>query len=59
MDKTIIKFEFTLEQTNLIMASLGRMPYESVAQMIAEIQKQAQSQLPAQDGTVARKLPNQ
>jgi len=58
MDKTILKFEFTIEQTNLMMAALGRMPYESVAPMIAEIQKQAQAQLPAQDETVTRKLPD-
>ena len=30
----IIKFEFTVEQTNLILAALARMPYEAVAPMI-------------------------
>lgn len=44
MEKTL-KFEFTVEQINLILASLGRMPYESVALMIADIQKQAQEQI--------------
>ena len=49
MDKTILKFEFTIEQTNLMMAALGRMPYESVAPMIAEIQKQAQAPVKIRD----------
>lgn len=44
MDKTF-KFEFTVEQTNVILASLGRMPYDSVAALVAEIQKQAQAQI--------------
>lgn len=44
MDKTL-EFKFTVEQTNIILASLGRMPYETVSQLITEIQKQAQSQL--------------
>lgn len=44
-----LKFEFTVEQVNLILASLSRMPYEAVAQMIAEVQKQAQEQI--NDGT--------
>jgi hypothetical protein len=44
MEKTL-KFEFTVEQVNLILASLGRMPYEAVAQMISEVQKQAQEQI--------------
>jgi len=40
-----IKFEFTIEQTNMIMAALVRLPYEAVAPLIAEIQKQADSQV--------------
>lgn len=44
MDKTF-KFEFTVEQTNVILASLGRMPYDSVAALVTEIQKQAQAQI--------------
>lgn len=44
MEKTL-KFEFTVEQTNVILAALGRMPYEAVAGLIAEMQKQAQSQI--------------
>ena len=44
MDKTI-KFEFTIEQTNMELTALSRMPYESVVQIIAEVQKQAQAQV--------------
>ncbi len=40
-----IKFEFTVDQTNMIMTALVRLPYEAVAPLIAEIQKQAQSQI--------------
>lgn len=39
-----LKFEFTIDQTNLILAALGRMPYENVYNMIAEVQNQAKSQ---------------
>ena len=42
--------DLTLEQINIIMSALGNAPYIQVAPVIAEIQKQAQSQLPgAQD----------
>jgi len=40
-----MKFEFTLEETNLVMASLGRMPYESVFQLVDNIKSQAGPQL--------------
>ena len=39
------KFEFTHEQVNIIVAALGRMPYETVFALINDIQKQAQIQL--------------
>ena len=38
-------FEFTIEELNLIMASLGRMPYESVFQLVEKIRQQAAPQL--------------
>jgi hypothetical protein len=48
-----MKFEFTIEEVNLIMAALGRMPYEAVFQMIENIRQQAGSQLPKQeDGAI-------
>ena len=48
----MIKFEFTIEQTNLILAALARMPYEAVSNIIPEIQKQAQSQVDNMPRTV-------
>ena len=45
-----MNLELTIEQVNIIMQALGNAPYITVAPVIAEIQKQAQSQLPgAQD----------
>lgn len=40
-----LKFEFTVEQANIILTALARMPYESVVGLINEMQKQAQSQV--------------
>jgi hypothetical protein len=40
-----MKFEFTLDEINIIMASLGKAPYESVFQVIDKIKEQAQPQL--------------
>ena len=40
-------FEFTLEETNLVLNALGRMPYESVFQLIDNLRNQATPQLPA------------
>jgi hypothetical protein len=51
-----MKFEFTLDEINVIMAALGKAPYEAVAGVIANIQKQAQPQL-EQNGIQTRDLP--
>jgi len=40
-----MKFEFTLEQINTVMAALGRMPYEQVFQLVENIRQQAAPQL--------------
>jgi hypothetical protein len=40
-----MKFEFTIEEINIIMSALGRMPYESVFQLVESIRKQAAPQL--------------
>jgi len=40
-----MKFEFTLEELNVVMAALGRMPYESVFQLVEKIREQAAPQL--------------
>ena len=41
-----MKFEFTLDEVNVIMAALGRAPYEQVFQLVENIRKQAAPQLP-------------
>lgn len=45
----MLKFELSLEEANIILASLGKMPYESVAGLIAKLQKQAAPQLAEQN----------
>jgi hypothetical protein len=46
-----MKLEFTIEELNIIMASLARMPYESVFQIIENIKMQAANQSPSQNST--------
>lgn len=41
-----LKFEFTIEEVNIIMAALVKMPFEQVAQLVGNVQQQAQPQLP-------------
>jgi len=56
---TTIKFELTIDQTNIIFDSLSRMPYQTVVGLIAELQKQAQEQIqPVQQQTVSMPMPN-
>lgn len=40
-----ITLELTVDQVNIILASLGRMPYVEVAAVIEEIRKTAQEQI--------------
>jgi hypothetical protein len=47
-------FEFTIEELNVIMASLGRMPYESVFQLVEKIRAQAASQLQQPEAATER-----
>jgi hypothetical protein len=42
-----MKFDLTIEEANIIMAALGKMPYESVFQLVEKIKAQAQEQLRA------------
>lgn len=42
-----LKFELTLDEANVVLASLGKQPFDAVAQLIQKIQQQAQPQLPA------------
>ena len=43
----MIKLELTVEQINVILASLGKQPFEAVAGVINEIQKQNSPQTAA------------
>jgi hypothetical protein len=56
---TTIKFELTVEQANIVLESLSRMPYQAVAGLIAELQKQAAPQVQSQqEQTVNMPMPN-
>ena len=39
-----MKLDLTIQEANLILASLGRMPYETVFGLIEKIQAQAKEQ---------------
>jgi len=39
-----LKLDLTIQEANLILASLGRMPYEAVFALIENIRKQATDQ---------------
>lgn len=41
----LIKFELSLEDANLVVTALGKLPYESVAGLITKLQAQAAPQL--------------
>jgi len=43
----MINFEFTIEEANLILGALGRMPYESVFQLVDNMRNQAGPQVQA------------
>lgn len=41
-----MKFEFTVEQVNLILHALSKLPYEMSASMFDEVRRQAEPQVP-------------
>jgi hypothetical protein len=43
-----MKLELTVEEVNMILAALGKQPYEFVFKLIGNIQQQAQLQLQAE-----------
>ena len=45
-----LTFNLTLDQTNVILAALGKQPFETVAPVIDTIRQQAQPQLNAAEG---------
>ena len=42
----MFQFELTLDETNLILAALGKQAFETVAPLIGKIKQQAEPQLP-------------
>lgn len=44
----MLKFELSIEEANLILAALGKAPFEQVASLISKLREQAQPQLAAQ-----------
>lgn len=49
----MIRLELEIEETNLILEALGKMPFVSVYQLIGRIQAQAQAQVQVQEQTPA------
>ena len=41
----MLKFELSVDEANLILAALGKAPFEQVAGLIAKLREQAQPQL--------------
>jgi len=50
----MIKLELTIDQVNTILASLGKQPFEAVAGVITEIQKQGGPQAAALEAEAAK-----
>jgi len=47
MDKVKLKLELSVDHVNVIFAALGKAPYESVFQLVEEMNKQLVPQLQA------------
>ena len=47
MDQATVKLDMTVNELNLILAGLGKMPFEAVNSLVNKIINEAQSQLPA------------
>lgn len=45
----MIKLELALEEVQVILIGLSKLPYEAVAQLIDKIKEQAQPQVPQQE----------
>jgi len=52
-----IKLELTIDQLNIALASMGKMPYEQVFPVINEIQRQANIQIEQQQAEAAAEVP--
>ena len=50
----MFKFELTLDEANLVLAALGKAPFEQVAGLISKIKEQATPQLAAVEAAQAQ-----
>ena len=53
MNELKLTFTLTLEQANIVMAALGKLPYEASAGVIALMQQQADPQVKAAQAELA------
>ena len=45
----MLKFEFTVDEINMILGAIGRLPYENVFQLVEKIRTQASTQVAERD----------
>lgn len=50
MEKKNINLEVSIEETNIILVALSKLPYETVSVLIDKLQKQGQQQLAVNSG---------
>ena len=58
MDKLIIKLELNIDQVNLVMGALSKLPFEHVVNIITELQKQITPQVPQQPAPSNSNMPD-
>lgn len=44
----MLKFEFTVDEANLLLSALAKQPFEVVAQLIGKMRQEAEKQMAAQ-----------
>jgi hypothetical protein len=49
MKDKIVTLELTVEEVNIILASMAKMPFEAVADLITKVQREGSRQLSPQD----------
>ena len=53
----MFKFELTLDEANLVLAALGKAPFDQVANLIGKLKEQAQPQLERVQAEMAAQQP--
>lgn len=51
-----LKFEFTIDETNMILEALGNLPFNKVFGLVNNIQQQAGTQLNGQQGGISPEM---